>query len=248
MAEFIQRGKSAMEEDLIAGLTREVKEEVVEHYLTERRLVELQIEDLRDQARRVRDHSQKTGLRVARLGYLMLHPDMLERLQNLLKLGQHDFWMKHLQRSFGRRVRFIRVSAFRERIKYKKLVLEAYQRLYEWMTKYQKMYEELTAECRAVNGNIESFRRNFDLLTILGFLRSLDVCQLERKQFMGENFTAEELASIDQKLFIPSIDFLKLDVPSPVQLPRPDAMEEKLSTLAADIFSKYQTEARVLMQ
>ena len=41
------------EDDLLTCLTRQVKEDVIENYLTERRLVELQIEELESTARNV---------------------------------------------------------------------------------------------------------------------------------------------------------------------------------------------------
>ena len=156
--------------------------------------------------------------------------------------------MEHLERSFNRGVRFIRVRAFRERTKFRKLILEAYHRLYKWMHKYRKAHQELEAECRAVNKNIETFHQNYDLLNILSFLRSLDTSALERKQFLGENFTPEEMASVDQKLYIRHIDFSRLDVPAPHPLPREDAIEEGLSALADDVYNRYENQARGLMQ
>jgi hypothetical protein len=237
-----------MDEDLISALTREVREEVVENYLTERRILEIQIETLHEQAKAVQEGARKSGLRLTRLGYLMIHPDMLERLRTLLGIQAQTFWMNHFERSFTRGVRFIRVRAFRDKVKFKKLVLEAYHRLHKWMGKYRKAYQELESECQAVNHNIESFHKNFDLLTILSFLRGLDTSALERKQVMGENFTAEEMASVDQKLYIPRIDFKKLEVPAPLILPEEEAVEEKLGHLAGEIYGKYQTEAKWLLQ
>jgi hypothetical protein len=237
-----------MDEDLIAGLTHEVKAEVIENYLTERRILEIQIESLREQAKSVQEHAQESGLRLTRLGYLMIHPDMLERLKTLLGNPTHTFWIHHLEKSFARGVRFIRVRAFRDKVKFKKLVLEAYHRLHDWMGKYLKAYQELETECQAVNHNIASFHKNFDLLGMLSFLRGLDTSAVERKHFMGENFTPEEMASVDQKLYIPPIDFKKLEIPAPLILPKEEDIEEKLGQLAGEIYSKYQTEAKWLMQ
>jgi hypothetical protein len=237
-----------MEDDLIAGLTHEVKEDVIQNYLMERRILELQIENLQEQARRVREHAAKSGLRLARLGFLMISPEMLERLKALLQLREPGYWMQHVERSFNRGVRFIRVRAFRERIKFRKLILEAYHRLYTWMHMYRKAHEELEAECRAVNKNIESFHQNYDLLSILSFLRSLDTSAIEQKQYLGENFTPEEMASVDQKLYIRPIDFSRLDVPAPHPLPGEGAIEEGLTALANAIYTRYENQARGLMQ
>jgi hypothetical protein len=237
-----------MDDDLIQCLTREVKEEVIENYLTERRLLEIQIENLHEQAKLLRERARKSGLRLTRLGYLMIHPEMLERLRLLLGIERGTYWMDHLGKNFNRGVRFIRVRAFREKIRFKKLVLEAYHRMHKWMGNYRKAYHELELECQAVNSNILTFHKNFDLLTILSFLRGLDTSALERKHVMGENFTAEEMASVDQKLYIRPIDFKQLEVLPPLNLPPEETIEEKLGFLASEVYNKHQSLARGLMQ
>jgi hypothetical protein len=178
---------------------------------------------------------------------LMISPEMVEHLKTLLEIEKEEYWIEHLERSFSRGVRFIRVRAFRERVRFRKLILEAYHRLITWMNKYRKVYEELEADRRAVNINIDKFHHNYDLLAILSFLRSLDTAALERKYLMGENFTAEEMASIDRKLYIPLVNSEKLDIPRPLKLPKEDAVEHGLSALADEIYHRYETKARWLM-
>jgi len=58
-----------MEDDLIASLTHQVKEEVVENYLAERRLLEVQTEELTKQADEARAHAVRTGRRLTRLAH-----------------------------------------------------------------------------------------------------------------------------------------------------------------------------------
>ena len=123
-------------------------------------------------------------------------------------------------------------------------MLEAYRQLYRQMAAYGEKHEELEALCRAINLNITSFQQNFDLLAILRFLRSLDTQALERKHFLGENFSAEEIASLDVKLHIKTIDFRTLDIPAPLSLPSPSSIEHRLADLASEIYGKYQNEVR----
>lgn len=237
-----------MEDDLICSLTRQVKDEVIENYLTERCLVGLQIEDVQRQADEARLQATKTGVRLSRLVYLMTHPDMSQKLVSLLRVPPDSFWTSFVNREFSRGARFIRVRAFTDRGRFRKLVWEAYQRLYTWMENYRKVYVNLAEECKAVNSNISRFQKNFDLLTILNFLKSLDTTQLERKQFLGENFTADEMASIDQKLYLPPIVFERLEVPEPLTLPHPDAIESGLGDLAAAVYRKYEAYVRSLLE
>jgi hypothetical protein len=236
-----------MEDDLILGLTREVKEEVIQNYLEERRILEAQIEELLERAQAVRKHAAKSGLRLTRLGFLMISPEMVEHLKTLLKIEMEEYWIDHLEKSFARGVRLIRVRAFRERVRFRKLILEAYHRLITWMNKYRKVYEELEADCRAVNLNIDKFHNNYDLLSILSFLRSLNTCALEQKNVMGENFTPEEMASVDRKLYIPLVNFENLDIPKVLTLPKEETVEHGLSALADEIYNRYENKARWLM-
>ncbi|HBD10391.1 MAG TPA: hypothetical protein DCZ69_19245 [Syntrophobacteraceae bacterium] len=236
-----------MDEDLISSLTRQIREDVIQNYLTERRLIGLQAEDLGQRADETRTQAQKTGRRLNRLVHLMIHPEMVRKLYALLNIPQPSYWNDCSQDNFSRGVRFIRVRAFRERVRFRKLILEAYHRLITWMNKYRKVCDELEADCRAVNLNIDKFHNNYDLLAILGFLRSLDTVALERKYMMGENFTAEEMASVDRNLYIPLVNFEKLAIPKALTLPKEDAVEHELSALADEIYHRYENKARWLM-
>ena len=237
-----------MEDDLISSLTHQVKEEVVENYLTERRLLELQTEDLAGLTEETKFHALRTGRRLSRLGYLVIHSEMQERLLQLLKIPEPSFWSDCVKQQFSRGVRFIRVKAFTDKAKFRKLFLESYTRFYKRMETYQKSYDNLKAECQAVNSNIKRFQKNFDLLTMISFLKSLDTVTLERKVFLGENFTAQELASVDEKLHLNLVSFEQLDVPQPLLLPKPERIEEPLSELAVNIYRKFQADVKRIMQ
>jgi len=237
-----------MEDDLIASLTRQVKEEVVENYLTERRLLELQVEELFEQADNTKFQASRTGRRLTRLAYLVVKSDMQEKLLCLLKIPRDSFWGACITQQFSRGMRFIRVRGFTDKAKFRKLFVESYVRFYQRMGEYQKAYDGLKAECQAVNTNIKRFRNNFDLLTIINFLKSLDTVTLERKVFLGENFTAAELASIDQKLQVNLISFEIFNVPSPLALSKPERMEEPLSDLAVRVYRQFQTDIKRIMR
>jgi hypothetical protein len=81
----------------------------------------------------------------------------------------------------------------------------------------------------------------------LSFLKSLDTCNIERKHYLGENFTAEELASVDQTLYIGAIKFEELLVPAPLTLPKPEAAEFAMTELANEVYRKYQKSVQRLL-
>lgn len=237
-----------MEEDLISSLTRQVKEEVIENYLTERCIVGFQIEDFEKQGQAAGLLAIKTGRRLSRMAYLMVTPSMQQRLLHVLHIPEGSFWASCIEGKFARDTRFIRVRALTDKGKYKKLLLEANTRLYQWMDKYRKVYEDLTAESRAVNLNIDKFQKNYDLLTILSFLKNLDSSALERKQFLGENFTAQELASIDQKLFLHHLSVEKLQIPAPLTLPKREVVEYSLNEIAGEIYRSHQGRVKLILE
>jgi hypothetical protein len=237
-----------MDEDLISSLTRQIREDVVENYLTERRLIRLQIEEVEKLAEATVGRAQRTGRRLNRLTHLMIQPEMVKKLLDLLKVPQPSFWNDCSQKEFSRGVRFIRVRALTDRAKFRKLVYEAYRSFCQWMERYREAYEELSSLCRAVNTNIKLFQQNFDLLSILAFLKGLDVGAIERKHFLGENFTAEELVSVDQKLYIRLIKFEDLHVPAPLSLPKPELIEVPLNELANEVYRKYQKRVQGLLE
>ncbi|SMC23362.1 hypothetical protein SAMN02746041_01711 [Desulfacinum hydrothermale DSM 13146] len=237
-----------MEDDLLSCLTRQVKEEVLENYLTQRRVVEMQLEDLKAQAEEVRSLAQQVGKRITRLGYLMIHPEMVSRLVALLKIPSPSFWRDCLDKPFSRGVRFIKVSAFTGKSKYRKLLLESYRRLQEWMAHYQDAMADFELECRALNLNIQGFHNNFDLLTILNFLKNLDVCALEQKHFLGGNFSADEIMSVEKKLYIHPVDPKEFQLPEPLELPAYPLVSQDLGRLAEEIFRRYQHQIKKLLK
>ena len=94
-------------------------------------------------------------------------------------------------------VRFLKVHGLTDRSRFRKLVLEAYQRLVAWNDKYKEAYENLKEECKAVNTNLVKFEKDHDLLTIINFLKSMDTEEIVKKHFMGENFTPEEFYELE---------------------------------------------------
>ncbi len=229
-----------MDEDLICSLTRQIKEDILENYLTERRLVCLQIEDVEKQAEGARERAVRAGRRLSRLVHQMMHREMVEKLYGLLNVSQSSFWSSCAERKLSRRIRFIRVRALTDKAKFRKLVIESYLRLYRWMERYRVTYDDLESQCRAVNSNIKKFNQNFDLLTILSFLRSHQTTTQHPNHNQPGNFSAEELASVDQKLYIGPIRFEDLGVPAPLLLSRLESVESSLIDLANEVYHKYQ--------
>lgn len=247
LKDYSRTGQAMIEEDLMSSLTRQVKEEVIENYLTERRLVGIQIEEIEDRVAQLKRSAVWVGRRLNRIVQLMVEKDMKDRLFAVIGIPHPSFWSDSTEKKFSRRVHFIRVSGLTDRRRFRKLVLESYQRFHDHMTTYHESYVDLHADCEAININIRNFQKNFDLLNILSFLRSLDTQSIERKHFLGENFTSEELASIDQKLHIKPISLAEYDIPIPFKTPDPSSVERILVDLSDEVYRKYEKQVRSLM-
>jgi hypothetical protein len=237
-----------MEDDLVTALTRQVKEEVLENYLLERRIIEIQVENLNRQADETRRQAWTVGRILARLSFLMMHTDMRNRLKEILGIGNNYFWTACLDMNFKRHVKLIRIRAVTQKGKFRKLVFESYVRFHYSMTQYKLRYSDLSSERQAVNSNIDSFHRNFDLLTILNFIRSLDMQGIEKKKILGDNFTAKEITELDKNLHISPISMEKLNAPTPLALPGSGSMREELIRLSNEIFQRYGAEVRKILR
>jgi hypothetical protein len=163
-------------------------------------------------------------------------------------MGSGYFWLACLNMEFKRHVSLIRIRALTPKGKYRKLVLESYTRLHRCMSQYSAQYGDLSDERLAVNTNIDSFHRNFDLLTILNFLRGLDMQGIEKKKILGDNFTAKEITELDKNLYISPISMEKLNAPAPLALPGPGSIREKLAGICDEIYEKYGAEVKKIIR
>ncbi|MCX7823761.1 MAG: hypothetical protein N2260_10025 [Syntrophobacterales bacterium] len=237
-----------MEDDLILSLTRQVQEEIVENYLRERRLIDLQLEELDELGVKTLKKAQKTCHRFSRIGYLLVDNEFRNRWRIMVGISEDSYWCGCLTEEFRHNTRFITVTALTHKGRFKRLVHEAYKRLIERMAEYRKLYETLQQQIRAVNLNIETFHRNFDLLTIIQFLKSMDVVELERKKFLGGNFSPEELTSIDKAMYFKPAKIERWNPPSPFDLPSHELIERQLDHLASEVYTRYGWHLRTIVK
>ena len=229
-------------------MTREIRDEVMERYVAERRLIELQVESLQEQVGAVRGCAAATAERMTRLGFWMVQRDLREDLVRTLNIPADSPWRKYLVEGFSYQLHSVQVSALRDRIKLRKILIKAYQRTCSWMLRYSKAYQNFEAECEAVNTNIRDFQKNFELRDVLSFLKGLDTVAAERAHFLGGNFTAEELCSVDEKLRFHLVTVERFDVPPPLLLPDSDALEDSLADFAERIYVYHQAEIKHLIE
>ena len=226
-----------MQDDFIAALTHEVKEEVIQNYLYERRLIEEQINYLNKLADNIVQLQERLYGHFARTYDLLCETEFINEFISLTGLKEAPCKEKTgTESKYKKELRLIKVHGLTGRSRFKKLLMESYRRLYTWNDKYRKDYENLEDECNAVNYNIKKFEGNHDLLTILNFLKSMDVDEIGKKHFMGDNFTPEEIGAVEKSLHFAPVRLEKFKLIPPPNLPKPKAVHDQLTSLANSIY------------
>jgi hypothetical protein len=238
-----------MQDDIIGALTQEVKEEVIENYLYERRLIEEQLTHVNELAEHATELEEKFYKRLARIYEYLSVPECINRFVKLIGMKEALFearWRK--DPGFRKGLRFIRVHGLTNRAKFRKLFRESYRRLFARNEAYREAYEDLEHEIKAVNHNVTKFENAYDLLTILNFLKDMDVEFLEKKYFLSDNFTPEEMASVEKTLRLRPIRKTQFNLVPPPRLPEPHTIEKPLSVLADFVYSQCTGRIRALVR
>jgi hypothetical protein len=238
-----------MQDDLISAMTQEVKEEVINNYLYERRLIEQQIDYVKEMADHAAQLQEMLFNRFARMYDLLLKPEFINEFVLLLGLKEAPFKDRIPDKpEYRKDVLFIKVRGLTDRSKFKKLLLEAYRRLCNWNNKYLEAYRNLIEECEAVNHNMKKFEDNYDLLTILNFLKGMDLEEITKKHFMGDNFAPEEIASIEKTLRFKPISIKQFKLIPPPSLPELADVRKQIASLANSVYDQYSDNMKTLIR
>jgi hypothetical protein len=230
--------KDSPVDDFLEALQQSVKREVIENYLHERRLLEVQIEEIEQLAAGLAALEHQLSLRYRRFYIILLDDCYIEDFLRIigLKRGPYRDQPASAQKKFRfRALRFLRTWGLTGRSRYVRLLRRAYERLWEWNRKYTEQYLDLHLETEAVNHNIARFRAGYDVLAILAFFRSLDVHQIQAARFLGGNFRPDEVSSIEKRMNFANISLAKYNFEPPAELPPPAEVEDRLRGLAEGI-------------
>ena len=237
-----------MEDDIFAALTQEVKEEVVQNYLYERGLIEKQIDNAMELAKHATKLEEKLSRRFYRIYKVLQKSQFIEQFVQLMGMKEVPF-EQHFARCPNPHegLRVIKTQGITQAGKFRRLLFECYSRLFSWNQTYGKAYDNLNEEIAAVGANLKKFENNFDLLTILRFLREMDVVALERKHYLGYNYTAEEMNAVDMTLRFKPVRIEQFGLTPPVTLPEPKSVQQNLNDLADRIYSECRPEIKSMM-
>lgn len=205
--------------DLIAGMQQAVKQEVVELYLRERRIIEEEINMVNEAVSALSDSLSAWELQRKRLLAALLTPETSARFAALA-----------LMEPSGRRLPTPGAHAAPLGVtrcsRYRRLIDRLYSELWRGAVELSHARERTLRLVREVNGDIKKFELNHDLMGISSFLRSMDPMELTRRKVLGVNFTAEEYSQANQQISFRPLDEKHLGLP--LALPTPKPPEEVL--------------------
>ena len=163
--------------DIHDVLAYEIKKEIADRYFGFRKLIE---EDKLDFIDKTRQYSfileKRISFDLIRT-YILLSTDAyIQRFLNLAGLPESLFYDPYLTQSTNIRNRVfegVRIHGLTVAGRFKNIAFDCYDRLEIHMAQYREKIEELSRYREEINEEIESFYRNNDLGSIMGFLRTM---------------------------------------------------------------------------
>jgi hypothetical protein len=138
-----------VQDDIIAALTQEVKEEVVENYFHERRLIEEQINYVNELAEQTAELERKCARRFGRIYNSLIEPEFVDEFRQTVGLKDAPFEERLDKDSHDRKhLGQVRVRGLTQRAKFKRLLLESYRRLYTWTSQYKEAWSRIAGFIR----------------------------------------------------------------------------------------------------
>ncbi|MFV9690712.1 MAG: hypothetical protein ACNY01_07065 [Desulfobacteria bacterium] len=229
-----------MQDDFIASLTYEVREEVVERYFYERRLIELQIDHIHELARKTRKLEKTLHRCFAHIYEFLIDDSSIMQFDEITSNKRSCFVKSEAPVTAGHRLSLgARICSLTGRRKFKRLLFAEYEELEKVAQEYESAYEDMKEECEAVCHNIRTFQKNHDVMIIIGFLKSMDTELLVKKHFLGDNFSPEEIGSVDQGLAFKRPRIEQFQLTPPPEIPSMDTVAGPLTALASAVYDAH---------
>ena len=208
------------DEQYIQALQQAVKQEIIQNYFRERRIVEEEI-------------LLVTEAVSARLGGLSLwdrHRALLGRALGSPQACQEFCGIAQINPPSPREVELAspavglaRIRGLTRAARFASLVRGLYQGLVEQAAELEQERQKALDLMEEVNQDIVTFENNHDLMMLSSYLRSLDPAELQRRNILGVNFTAREKALSAENLSFRPLKAVKLGLDQPGPRPRPAA-------------------------
>jgi hypothetical protein len=168
---------SAME-DIDRVLAAEIKKDLAERYFGMRRIIEEDSTAYRnDIIASMIELESEVGVDLIRIYILLGDEDLIARFQDLTRIPHDIFNDPYVYRSPAIQKQLLnnqRIRGISQRRRFKNLILDLYQQLFEAIGSYRTKFAELTEQHDTIVEEINLFYRKNDFAGIMGFFRSLE--------------------------------------------------------------------------
>lgn len=208
------------DEQYIQALQQAVKQEIIQNYFRERRIIEEEILLV----------TEAVSSWLGGLSYWEKHRALLGRA-----LGSRPAWEEFCQIAdidppsprgvslAAPAVGLTRIRGLTRSARYASLIRGLYQGLVNEAAALEQERAKALALMEEVNQDILVFESNHDLMMLSSYLRSLDPAELQRRNILGVNFSAKEKALSAEALSFRPLKAAKMGLDSPGPRPRPVA-------------------------
>jgi hypothetical protein len=231
------------DEDFITALNQAVKQEVAENYFRERCIIEeeknLFSEDLCSY------HGGLAAWQTERdaLAKVLITPRAADEFFTLAGLDYSQVG------ALARPVTFPRPRGLTRFRRYRRLVQGLVNELYHTAQELEQEREKVVRLLSEVNADIAKFEASFDFMSLVAFLRSMDIQELQRRKIMGLNFSAKELDKSAQQLSFRPFNPTLLDLEKAVaSLTQPRELMDKAGPLLKRVCRAHPAEVDALMK
>ena len=158
-------------------LAYEIKKEIADRYFGFRKLIE---DDKLDFAEKTRQYSfileKRISFDLIRIYIVLKKEDLIHRFLSLTGLPTNLFYDPYLTQSNTIRQRVfsgVHIHGLTHAGRFKNMVFDCYERLETHVVEYRTKFDELKKYQENINEEIETFYRQNDLGSIMGFLKTL---------------------------------------------------------------------------
>ena len=228
-------------DEFIDALTYQVKEEVINNYLKERLIIEEEIKEYRELTDTYHKLAAEVRDKRDELACLLVTYDNFGRFFELL-----GFSSPPLNRvGHGPGIDNapacpleLRPKGLTKRGQYIRLTIQTYGLFHEKATQGRATAKELILLAEEINRDINKFHQNFDLMAIIHFLKRLDLSQVVKKRFLGDNFSPSEMDTLEQKMRIKPLDPNLDGIRTWPELPSPEEARKFTADFLGEIFRR----------
>ena len=232
---------SGPRDDFLDALTHQVKEEVINNYLRERLILEEEIKEYQEILQEYRGLEAEALVRKEELACLLAGPENFKEFFRLMGFTEPPFRRLVLNDNFKWAPACpleLSPKGFTKRGQYINLTIKAYERFFEKIDQASRAAAKLLKLADEINGDINKFHRNFDIMAIINFLKSMDVEAQLKKKFMGDNFGPMEIASLEQTMLFKNIKPAADGVRTWPEIPTPQQAREMIVDFLGNIFKQ----------